>query len=137
MFGTMAGGESPGPGRPENNRAQCLADDLGGFQAAERSKESSPLLFGVDTVLWPRAAKKSGKWYRGVVEAADRFMARWHRFLLPSTAVAAFLISSLLLYSVSFQFFFFCVFVFLLYFRSCLCCVVFSWPVLLFKGGPY
>ena len=22
---------------------------------------------------------KSGKWYRGVVEAADFFMARWHR----------------------------------------------------------
>ena len=28
MFGTMAGGENPGPGRPENNWAQCLADDL-------------------------------------------------------------------------------------------------------------
>ena len=30
-------------------------------------------------MLWPRAATKSGKWYRGVVEAADCFMARWHR----------------------------------------------------------
>ena len=30
-------------------------------------------------MLWPRAAKKSGKWYRGVVEAADCFMARWDR----------------------------------------------------------
>ena len=24
------------------------------------------------------AAKKAGKWYRGVLEAAERFMARWH-----------------------------------------------------------
>ena len=30
-------------------------------------------------MLWPRAAKKSGKWCKGVVEAADCFMARWHR----------------------------------------------------------
>ena len=30
-------------------------------------------------MLWPRVAKKSGKRYRGVVEAADCFMARWHR----------------------------------------------------------
>ena len=37
------------------------------------------MLFGVETVLWPRAAKKSGKWYRGVVDAADRFMRRWHK----------------------------------------------------------
>ena len=26
MFGTVAGGENPGPGRPEKNWAQCLAD---------------------------------------------------------------------------------------------------------------
>ena len=36
------------------------------------------MLFGVETVLSPRAAKKSGKWYRGVVDATDRFMTRWH-----------------------------------------------------------
>ena len=30
-------------------------------------------------MLRPRAAKKSGKLYRGLVEAADCFMARWHR----------------------------------------------------------
>ena len=28
---------------------------------------------------WSRAARKRGKWYRGVVEAADCFMATWHR----------------------------------------------------------
>ena len=51
MFGTMAGEENPGPGRPENNWAQCLADDLGVFQGTERSTKSSPLLFGVETVV--------------------------------------------------------------------------------------
>ena len=30
-------------------------------------------------MLWPRAAKNSGKWRRGVVEAAGRFKPRWHR----------------------------------------------------------
>ena len=75
MFGTIAGGENPGPGRPGNNRAQCLADDLRVFQA---TAESSPLPFGAETVLWLRAAEKRGKWYRGFVEAADCFMARWH-----------------------------------------------------------
>ena len=66
MFGTLAGGENPGPGRPENNWAQCLADDIRVFQATEGSTDSSPLLFGEETVLCPWAAKKSGKWYRGV-----------------------------------------------------------------------
>ena len=79
MFGTLAGGENPGPGRPERNWAQCLAGDIRVFQATEGSTDSSPLLFGVETVLWPRAAKKSGKWYRGVVDAADRFMTRCHK----------------------------------------------------------
>ena len=30
-------------------------------------------------MLGPRAVKKSGKWCRGVVEAADCYMMRWHR----------------------------------------------------------
>ena len=37
------------------------------------------MVFGVETMLWPTAAKKGRKWYRGVVEAAARFMTRWHR----------------------------------------------------------
>ena len=40
--------------------------------------EHSPLVFGVETALWPMAAKKAGKWYRVVLEAAERFMVRWH-----------------------------------------------------------
>ena len=79
MFGTMAGGVNPGRGRPEKNWVQCLVDDIRVFEATERSTDSSPLFFGVDTVLWPRAAKKSGNWHRGIVDAADRFMTRWHR----------------------------------------------------------
>ena len=38
-----------------------------------------PLVFGVKTVLWPTAAKKRGKWYRGVVEAAECFMTVLYR----------------------------------------------------------
>ena len=37
------------------------------------------MVFGVETVLWPTAAKKGRQWYRGVVEAAECFMARWHK----------------------------------------------------------
>ena len=76
---TMAGGENPGPGRPEKNWAQCLVDDLRVFRAIKGSTESVPLVFGVETMLWPTAAKKGGRWYRGVVEAAKCFMTRWHR----------------------------------------------------------
>ena len=50
MFGTMAGGESPGPGRPEKNWAQCLVDDFRVFRASEGSAESVPLVFGVEKV---------------------------------------------------------------------------------------
>ena len=49
------------------------------FRAAEGSTESVPLVFGVETVLWPTAANKGGKCYRGVVEAAECFMTRWQR----------------------------------------------------------
>ena len=48
------------------------------FRAAERSTGSFPLVFGVETVLWPTVAKKGGKRYRGVVEAAECFQVRWH-----------------------------------------------------------
>ena len=47
MFGTTAGGENPGPGRPEKNWAQCLVDDLRVFRATEGSTESVPLVFRV------------------------------------------------------------------------------------------
>ena len=46
------------------------------FRATEGSTESVPLVFGVETVQWPTAAKKGGKWCRGVVEAVECFMTR-------------------------------------------------------------
>ena len=58
MFGTMAGGVDRGPGRPDKNWAQCLVDDLRVFRATEGSTESVHLVFGVETVRWPTAAKK-------------------------------------------------------------------------------
>ena len=58
----MAGGENPGPGRPEKNWAQCLVDELRVFRATEGYTESVPLVYGVETVLWPSAVKKGGKW---------------------------------------------------------------------------
>ena len=48
------------------------------FRGTEVSAERFILVFGVETVLCPTAAK-SGKWYGGVVEAAECFMARWPR----------------------------------------------------------
>ena len=37
------------------------------------------MVFGVETVLWPTAAKKGRKWYRRVVEVAECFMTMWLR----------------------------------------------------------
>ena len=68
MFGTMADGENPRAGRPEKNSVQCLIDDLRVFRPTEGSTEGVPLVFGVDTVIWPTAAEKGGKWYQGVVK---------------------------------------------------------------------
>ena len=47
---------------------KCLAE-FRGFQATGGSTAISPLVLGAETVLRPRAAKKSGKWYRGLVNA--------------------------------------------------------------------
>ena len=35
--------------------------------------------FGVEAEVWTVAAKKAGKWYHGVFEAAERFMSKWQR----------------------------------------------------------
>ena len=35
-------------------------------------------MLGVETALWSTAAKKVGKWYRGFLEAAERYMVKWH-----------------------------------------------------------
>ena len=79
LFGTMTGGENPGPGRQEKNWDRSLVHDLRVFRATDGSTEGVPLVFGVENVLWPTAAKKGGKWYRRVVEAVECFITRWHR----------------------------------------------------------
>ena len=45
IFGTMAGGENPGPGRPEKNWTQCQEDDRRVFRATKGSAENSALVF--------------------------------------------------------------------------------------------
>ena len=60
--------------------SQVRVDACSGFK--RRPTESVPLVFGVETVLWPTAAKMGGKWYRRVVEAAECFMTRWHLSLI-------------------------------------------------------
>ena len=57
----------------------CLVDDFRVFRATEGSTKSIPLVFIVETVLWPTVAKKGGKWCRGVVETAECAMMRWLR----------------------------------------------------------
>ena len=37
-----------------------------------------PLVLGEATVLHTNAARKGGKGHRGVLEAAERFIDRWH-----------------------------------------------------------
>ena len=60
-FETMAGGENLGPGRPENNWAQYLVDDLRVFQATEGSTDSFPSLLGVETMLWATVGSGIGE----------------------------------------------------------------------------
>ena len=40
--------------------------------------ELSELFSGVEAEVWTAASKKAGKWYRGVLEATERFMGKWH-----------------------------------------------------------
>ena len=78
MLGKMTGGEDRRPGRQPKSWHRCLLDDLKAFDATKGSTEHSKLFYGVGAEVWTIAAKKAGKWYRGVLEAAERFMAKWH-----------------------------------------------------------
>ena len=79
-FGTLAGGEDPGPGCPEQNWLKCLRDDFQAFGATDGSTDDKRLMFGVESALWPFAAKKEGgiPWHAGVLQGAERFMTSWH-----------------------------------------------------------
>ena len=70
MFGTMAGGENPRLGRRFKTWYRCIVEDLREFRATEGSTEHSPSVHVIEAALWSTAAKKAGKWYRGVLEAA-------------------------------------------------------------------
>ena len=78
MLGKMTGGEGRRPSGQPKSWYRCLLDDLKVFNATEGSTEHSKLVFGVEAEVWTIAAKKAGKWYRGVLEAAERFMVKWH-----------------------------------------------------------
>ena len=53
-----------------------IVEDLGEFRDIDASREHSPWVFGVETALWSTAARKARKWYRGGLEAAERF--KWY-----------------------------------------------------------
>ena len=78
MLGKMTGGEGRRPGVHPKTWHICLLDDLKAFDATKGSTELSKLVFGVKAEVWIVAAKKAGKWYRRVLEAAERSMAKWH-----------------------------------------------------------
>ena len=48
------------------------------LRATEGSTAHSPSVFGVETALWSTAAKTVGEWYRGILEAAERFTVTWN-----------------------------------------------------------
>ena len=78
MFETIAGGENPRTGGQCKTWHICVVEDPREIRAIEGSMECVPLVFGVETALWSTTAKKAGKWYRGILEEAERFMVRWH-----------------------------------------------------------
>ena len=78
MCAQVVDGNQPGLGGPPNNWLSTLRDGLAVVQSTEGATEDSPRQFGVETVLCVHAAKKTGKWYRVILGAAERFMARWH-----------------------------------------------------------
>ena len=43
-----------------------------------RGPRNTQVIFGVEAEVWTVAAKKADQWYRGVLEAAERFMTKWH-----------------------------------------------------------
>ena len=69
----------PGTRPIRKELGQSLADNIKAFKATEGSTDNFPLLLGVKRALWSKTAKKSGNWYRGVVDAAGCFMMKRRR----------------------------------------------------------
>ena len=74
----MADGENPRPGRQIKTWHRCIVKDLREFRATKGPTEVAPLALRVETALWSTAAKMAGRWYPGILEAAERFKVRWH-----------------------------------------------------------
>ena len=74
MLRMMTNGEGRRPGGQPKSWHRCLLGDLKAFDATAGSTEHCKLFFWAEAEVWTVAAKKAGKWYRGVLEAAERFM---------------------------------------------------------------
>ena len=74
----MTGGENPRPGRQFKTWHICIVEDLREFRVTEGSTKHSPLVFEFEPGLWSTATKKVGKWYRGLLQAAERLTRTPH-----------------------------------------------------------
>ena len=75
----MTGTDGRNPGGQPSTWHICLVEDVKVFRATEGSTEHCTLVFGVDTAVWTVPANKTGKWYRGALEAAERLIVQWHK----------------------------------------------------------
>ena len=73
MYAQIADGKKTASGGPPNHCLRSLRDDLAVFG----STEDSPWKAEVENVS-AQLIRCACKWYRGILEAAKRFMGRWH-----------------------------------------------------------
>ena len=74
IFGTTGGA-----GKTRDQADQKRAGPKLQQTISKHSTDNPALLLGAKSALWSRANKKSGNWYREVVDAAGCFMTKWHR----------------------------------------------------------
>ena len=80
MLGMTTGGEGRSAGGQPKTWHRCLVE--GSNVSSHRGVDDTymhPLVFGVETAVRTAAAQKARKWYRGVLEAAERFMVTWKK----------------------------------------------------------
>ena len=73
----LEGGEDPGPGQPAQHWQKSLRNDFKAFGALHGSTPTDRRTFGVDRLVWTKAARKGEgvPWYTGVLLGAEGFMA--------------------------------------------------------------
>ena len=76
MFGTMAGGENPRPGGQFN--LANMYNISGGAQPPEDQRNTPPWCLELRPRCGPLQPKRPESGTRGVLEAAERFVERWH-----------------------------------------------------------